>query len=98
MNEVYSRRCATCHDNRDNDANGNASTLWRSIHLEDARRSRMLQAPLARSAGGWQSCNRIVFADVQDQDYQRLQEVLVALQLWLIEHPRADIMSTRAGR
>ena len=55
----------------------------------------MLQAPLARAAGGWQRCQPSVFADQSDPDYERLLATLSSLMDQLHELPRADLLSVR---
>ena len=89
---VYARRCAKCHGTKDD---GSHDSWWRSLNRYDVRKSRALQAPLARSAGGWQQCDRIVFADTADADYQRLLAALTRLSDTLSERPRADLLSVR---
>ena len=98
LHDVYSRRCATCHGDEDG---GRFSNWWRSLNQHDVRQSRMLQAPLAGAADGWQRCQPIVFADQSDPDYERLFATLSSLQNQLHKRPRADLLSVRdtiAGR
>ena len=92
LHDVYSRRCATCHSGDDG---GRFSNWWRSLNQHDVRQSRMLQAPLARAAGGWQRCQPSVFADQSDPDYERLLATLSSLMDQLHELPRADLLSVR---
>ncbi len=92
MQSVYTKRCAECHGGQDDGRNG---TWWRSINRRDVKMSRTLQAPLARSAGGWGRCEEIVFADKEDPDYKRLLAALSELRDQLSERPRADLLSLR---
>jgi len=52
-------------------------------------------APLARSAGGWERCDDVVFADTTDADYQAMLRTLTALHARLTNRPRADLLSLR---
>lgn len=92
LHDVYSRSCATCHSGDDG---GRFSNWWRSLNQHDVRQSRMLQAPLARAAGGWQRCQPSVFADQSDPDYERPLATLSSLMDQLHELPRADLLSVR---
>ena len=87
---VYAKRCAECHGAQNDGRHG---TWWRSISRHDVMMSRVLQAPLAQSAGGWQRCEKIVFADKSDSDYQRLLAALTKLRDTLEKRPRADLLS-----
>jgi hypothetical protein len=92
MHDVYARRCAACHGEKND---GRFSNWWRSVDQHDVQKSRMLQAPLAGTAGGWQRCQPIVFADQSDPDYQTLVATLTRLHDQLRERPRADLLSVR---
>jgi hypothetical protein len=92
MHDVYARRCAVCHGEKND---GRFSNWWRSVDQHDVQNSRMLQAPLAGTAGGWQRCQPIVFADQSDPDYQTLVATLTRLHDQLRERPRADLLSVR---
>jgi NPCBM/NEW2 domain len=59
------------------------------------RQSRMLQAPLAREAGGWGRCEQDVFRTAEDADYQVLLASLSRLSDELAQHPREDLLSIR---
>ncbi|MFH1921910.1 MAG: NPCBM/NEW2 domain-containing protein, partial [Planctomycetota bacterium] len=91
MEEVYGRRCARCHGGGD----GRHDTWWLSFNRRDVKKSRVLAAPLARSAGGWERCDAAVFADTADPDYQTLLASLTGLRDALVERPRADLLSLR---
>ncbi|MHB8969874.1 MAG: NPCBM/NEW2 domain-containing protein [Pirellulaceae bacterium] len=92
MEAVYARRCADCHGEKDEGRQGN---WWMSLNRRDVAHSRMLIAPLSRSAGGWQRCGEAVFADANDPDYQRLLAALMTLRDSLAAEPRADLLSLR---
>ena len=91
MEGVYKRRCSACHGGGD----GRHGTWWLSLNRRDVTKSRVLAAPLARSAGGWERCDEIVFADVNDPDYQAILASLRGLRNTLVERPRADLLSIR---
>ena len=91
IGEVYSRRCAECHGPSD----GTGGTWWLTLNRRDPALSRMLRAPLARSAGGWQRCGDAVFADTTDPDYREALTALTDLRASLAEDPRADLLSLR---
>jgi hypothetical protein len=90
LNDVYARRCARCHG-QDND--GRSDTWWLSLNRRDVKQSRALQAPLARSAGGWERCEETVFANTDDADYRILLTSLTALRDQLTQRPREDLLS-----
>ena len=92
LHDVYSRRCAACHTDEDGGRFGN---WWQSLNRHDVQQSRMLQAPLARAAGGSQRCQSVVFADQSDADYQKLLATLTTLHDQLHDRPRADLLSVR---
>jgi hypothetical protein len=89
IDDVFARRCESCHGKGD----GTHDTWWLSLDRRDAGRSRALAAPLARAAGGWQACDRPVFAGTDDPDYRKLRDALTALAGQLVERPRADLLS-----
>ena len=72
-----------------------AGNWWLSLNRRDVSQSRMLAAPLARSAGGWQRCGDPVFADTADADYKKLLAGLAGLGERLSKEPRADLLSIR---
>jgi len=93
VGQVYARRCESCHGKGD----GVQDTWWLSLNRRDVRASRALAAPLARSAGGWQQCEEVVFADTEDPDYRLLLDALAAIGRRLAERPRADLLSLRGS-
>ena len=65
------------------------------INLTNPARSSMLQAPLAKSAGGWGLCRRTdgspVFADTSDADYKRMLQAIRVGKVRLYKVPRVDM-------
>ena len=90
MADVYGRRCGTCHAQ---DNKGQHGTWWMSLNRRDPMQSRCLQAPLARSAGGWQRCGPAVFASCDDADYKALRAAVTSLADQLEQRPREDLLS-----
>jgi hypothetical protein len=86
--KIAARRCGNCHA-----GDGQGDTWWLSLNRRDVRMSRALAAPLAASAGGWQRCESVVFADAKDPDYQALLTFFSALRDQLAKHPREDLLS-----
>lgn len=86
LEAVYARRCASCHGSSND-------TWWLSLNWRDPAASRMLLAPLARSASGWGRCDETVFAGKQDADYQTMLGLLSRLRDELDRHPREDLLS-----
>jgi hypothetical protein len=91
VQDVFARRCQTCHGAGD----GTRDTWWLSLNCHDVGQSRAVAAPLARTAGGWQQCDQIVFADTTDPDYQKLLGALSGLAEQLAARPRADLLSVQ---
>jgi hypothetical protein len=91
LNEVHTRRCAPCHGRGE----GRFDSWWRSLSWRDVSRSRVLMAPLAKKAGGWQRCGEPVFTDTDDPDYGQLLRALEVVEDSLRKRPRADLASIR---
>jgi len=94
MEGVHRRRCGRCHGKTD----GRHGTWWLSLNRRDAKLSRALAAPLARSAGGWGRCDQTVFANTNDPDYKTLLASLTALRDALVKRPREDLLSIRGTK
>lgn len=89
LQQVFERRCVSCHSRDD----GRQDTWWLSLNWREPGNSRMLSAPLARTAGGWGRCAPVVFATTADSDYQVLLQTLQTLAAQLRQHPREDLLS-----
>lgn len=88
LEDVYNRRCQACH------AGGFEPLLCR-IKLAEIEKTRTLLAPLAKAAGGLETCKKAVFADSKDPDYLKLTEVLEAVKAEAQANPRADMLGRR---
>jgi hypothetical protein len=87
--DVAARRCAACHEG------GTQSIPWRIKRVTNVAMNDILLAPLAKAAGGRQSCGRPVFADTDDPDYTALLEALVPVEQALQRRPRTDMPGAR---
>ena len=54
-------------------------------------KSRLLSAPLAKAAGGYESCGKAIFADTADADYQKILAAVAAAGKRLDEIKRFDM-------
>jgi hypothetical protein len=95
LDDIYKRRCQSCH--------GSASdkVLCR-VALPEIEKSRSLLAPLAKAAGGYQTCRAKgndaappVFADTSDPDYRSLLGILAKIRSESETLPRADMRKDR---
>jgi hypothetical protein len=98
MQEVYDRRCATCHGEKHARA-----ALWhpgrtqgrQRVRIENPHLNAFLLAPLAKSAGGTETCGKAVFASKQDPDYRAVLETFTVSTAILKETPRMDMPGAR---
>jgi len=81
--DVHKRRCASCHG-------GNPAAVLHRLRLP-VETTRALLAPLAKTAGGDQSCKKPVFADKSDPDYKKL----LAIYAQMAASPRVDMRRER---
>jgi len=65
------------------------------VNLTHPEQSRLLRAPLAKSAGGLGLCSKAVFADTSDGRYQAALAVLRTWATDLARHPREDMVGAR---
>jgi hypothetical protein len=61
------------------------------LNLTHPEQSRILTAPLAQSAGGFQRCGQTVFADRQDAVYRAALRVIQGWHEELVTRPREDM-------
>jgi hypothetical protein len=62
------------------------------LNLTHPEQSRVLTAPLARSAGGLQRCGQAVFADTGDPVYRAALDVIQGWREELLDRPREDML------
>jgi len=65
------------------------------VNLSTPEHSLVLRAPLARSAGGLELCDKVVFADTTDAMYQRLLRQFKYAQQVLHQMKRFDMPDFR---
>ncbi|MBI2300447.1 MAG: PD40 domain-containing protein [Armatimonadetes bacterium] len=82
LSEVYARRCAGCHQQ----APGQGF-----VRLGEPDDNDFLAAPLARAAGGRESCGKPIFATRDDPDYRALRGMLEPMAARLAARPRMDM-------
>jgi len=95
--DTFKRRCASCHG-----GNGDAQML--RVRLPEVEKTRALLAPLAKAAGGEETCKGkgrtgeltgapvAVFADKNDPDYQKLAALYTQVKVECEQDPRPDMM------
>lgn len=97
LNDIHKRRCQSCHGGTPGQRA--YSQLWPSfiyrVQLPEIEKSRSLLAPLAKAAGGHETCGPSVFTDRSDPDFQKLREVYVKIQIDVKTNPRADMLPSR---
>jgi hypothetical protein len=81
--EVAKRRCASCHQGQPPSCG--------FVRISEPALNDFLVAPLAKAAGGRESCGRPVFATKDDADYQALLKRLASLTARLAARPRMDM-------
>ncbi len=94
LNEIYGRRCQSCHGPPPSGSSVNPSVLYR-IRLPEVEKTRALLAPLGRSAGGDESCSKPIFADRNDPDFKKLTDILAKIKAQAQSNPRADMFDQR---
>jgi len=87
---VAKRRCASCHRGRPPSRG--------FLRLSEPEMNDFLLAPLAKSAGGRQSCGKAIFADKSDPDYQALLKCLEPTRQMLASPVRMDIPGAKPGK
>ncbi len=83
LREVASRRCVECHKQ-------GVPRKFYTRMLKPENNSFML-APLAKTAGGTESCGSAIFKSKEDPDYLKLLKTFESTQKLLKERPRADM-------
>lgn len=90
INEVASRRCASCHP----------TGVPRKFYTRviNPEKNNFLLAPLAADAGGTARCGKPVFASANDPDYQRILRTFEPIKAVLEALPRADMPRFQLAR
>ena len=83
LRDVAQRRCLACHPS--------GLPTCGFVRLTEPELNDFLLAPLAKAAGGRQSCAQAVFADKQDADYQALVALFEPTRELLAKRPRMDM-------
>ncbi|MCP4787772.1 MAG: hypothetical protein GY903_19470 [Fuerstiella sp.] len=83
LNEVATRRCASCHDK------GIPRKFY--TRVANPQNNSFLLAPLSEKAGGTQKCSEAVFQSTDDPDYQRILKTFEPIHELLKTRPRADM-------
>jgi hypothetical protein len=106
--EIY-RQCGTCHSQVSTDRRGKQFRLFQFGPFREAllegvanfsrpEQSRLLRAPLAKSAGGLGICSKTVFADTQDPLYQKTLAALRVGHENLMAGKRFDMPGFRPNK
>jgi mono/diheme cytochrome c family protein len=85
---VHARRCASCHKPADV-----SRVDWIDIHRPGG--SLFLAAPLAKAAGGTGRCQRAVYRDRADGDYEAVLQMVEAAVKRLWDRPRRDVKALK---
>jgi hypothetical protein len=89
LKQVSERRCASCHKT------GAPSRGF--VRITNPALNDFLLAPLAKSAGGRESCGKAVFQSQDDPDYQALLKLFDPIRLALQSRPRMDMPGAKAA-
>ena len=82
----HAARCGGCHK-------ASEVTRLEWIHLRQPQRSLFLTAPLAREAGGSGKCQKAIYADATDPDYQAVLNLVQSAVQKATAFPRRDVRS-----
>jgi hypothetical protein len=90
LQDVATRRCAECHEN---------GVVPREFYtrVDNPQDNSFLLAPLAKAAGGTETCGRAVFESTDDSDYRTLLELFDPIHDLLNERPRMDMLPPGSG-
>jgi len=85
---VATRRCVECHKD-----GKFPREVW--TRITNPQQNRFLLAPLAKAAGGAETCGKAVFANTDDPDYQAILKTFEPVTAMLKERPRDDMPGSK---
>lgn len=91
--DVVERRCASCH--QPGGPAENVKTRKWYLRITEPEKNSFLRAPLARAAGGMESCGTAVFQSKDDPDYQALAKTFQPIYELLAKTPRLDMVEPK---
>jgi mono/diheme cytochrome c family protein len=103
MAEAIARRCSGCHTGARtiphtlSHQTGRFTPSW-MFNLSYPEKSRIFHGPLAKSAGGYERCAEIVFADKNDPDYQAILAGIERARQYILSGTRPNITPFFANR
>ena len=89
LQKVAARRCASCHKPDNKGAVQIPRKVW--LRISNPQFNNFLLAPLAKKAGGAQTCGKAVFESTDDPDYQAIIKTFEPLRKMLNQRPRMDM-------
>ncbi len=90
---VTRARCASCHRPDNKGVVQIPRKVW--LRITHPQLNNFLLAPLAKNAGGTQTCGKAVFESTQDLDYQAILKTFEPLRKMLQKQPRMDMPGAR---
>ncbi|HLB74474.1 MAG TPA: hypothetical protein VJJ98_10680 [Sedimentisphaerales bacterium] len=87
--QVARKRCASCHKANNDGVVQVPRKDW--LRITNPNLNKFLLAPLAKTAGGTQTCGTAVFESTDDPDYQTILKTFEPLHEMLREQPRMDM-------
>ena len=91
---VARKRCASCHKPDNRGVVQVPRKVW--LRISNPELNNFLLAPLAKNAGGTQTCGTPVFESTQDPDYQAILKTFEPLHKMLEKQPRMDMAGAKA--
>lgn len=92
--QVARKRCASCHKENNDGVVQIPRKDW--LRITNPSLNNFLLAPLAKTAGGTQTCGAAVFESTDDPDYQAILKTFDPLHEMLENQPRMDMAETKA--